>query len=103
MADEGMTVEQKGFKILPPPPGLCQVCACAHSENLPHNASSLFYQVQFQQLHQRASTWADAVAHCSEIVRKAWRRAANSMNAWTEPPEGVAPIAQAPTYSPPGA
>jgi hypothetical protein len=51
--------------LLPPKPGLCQECATDHAPDFPHNAESLYYQMQFKKKYNRWPTWADAIAHLS--------------------------------------
>lgn len=63
-------IENKQFKLLPPHPEKCQECATEHDPELPHNKMSLFYQVKFNLDHQRSATWIDAMAHCSEEIKK---------------------------------
>jgi hypothetical protein len=65
-------VEAKPFMVLPPAADRCQVCATKHEAHLPHNAQSLYYQMTFNMQHGRGPTWLDAMAHCSEELRKAW-------------------------------
>ena len=59
--------------ILPPKPGTCRECAVKHDPAYPHNRDSLYYQMRFQQRHRRFPTWADAMAHCDEAMKAAWR------------------------------
>jgi hypothetical protein len=61
--------------ILPPKPGTCPVCAVKHDPAWPHNRDSLYYQMRFQQQHGRFPNWADAIAHCSEEMKAAWKEA----------------------------
>lgn len=63
------------MSLLPPTPDRCQTCGSKHEEHEPHNAQSLYYQVAFQMENGRPATWLDAMAHCSEPMRDAWRRA----------------------------
>ena len=86
--------EVSSMKLLPPPEGHCRICAVKHEPHLPHNAQSLFYQMRFNMRYKRAGTWADALAHCSEQMQQLWITALRENNAYTEPPEGVAPIAE---------
>lgn len=58
--------------LLPPAADKCQTCATAHEPTLPHNAQSLYYQMQFQMKHKRWPTWIDAMAHCTSFIRKHW-------------------------------
>lgn len=60
------------MKILPPPPGKCQVCACEHPEDEPHNAQSFYYQYIFSCNNNRRATWSDAMLHCPEVVKLRW-------------------------------
>jgi hypothetical protein len=69
-------VEFKGkMMLLPPDKDVCQICAVKHDPTLPHNAQSLYYQTKFQMENGRAATWEDAMAHCTEEVKKVWREA----------------------------
>ena len=63
------------FIILPPMKGLCPKCAVAHDPARPHDRNSLYYQMRFRQKHGRFPTWADAMRHCDEKVKAAWRAA----------------------------
>jgi len=69
--EEGKTIKMSGMYLLPPKPGVCQVCATEHGERLPHNLQSLYYQYRFYAEHGRWPTWEDAMAHCNDEVRKA--------------------------------
>ena len=73
------------MQLLPPPPGVCPICAVDHDPTLPHNAQSLYYQYRFYGVRGRWPTWADAIAHCDEATRRLWRAELESRNAWTEP------------------
>jgi hypothetical protein len=57
------------------PKGTCPECAVAHDPSQPHNQHSLAYQYKFYDMHGRWPTWADAIAHCSEEVKKFWTEA----------------------------
>lgn len=59
--------------ILPPRPGACRVCAARHAEGRPHELGSLYYQVMFYRRNRRFPTWEDAMRHCSEEVKAAFR------------------------------
>lgn len=81
--------------LLPPPPGHCRICARKHPPADPHDAQSLFYGMRFKMRYGREGTWADAIAHCSEEMQKYWIAALTKAGAYTEPPPGVTPIAEA--------
>lgn len=80
-----VTVKPTTMHMLPAAPGKCPECAVDHPPEQPHNAQSLFYQMQFHGAHQRWPTWKDAVAHCSPDVAASWEAHLRSLNAWTEP------------------
>lgn len=80
------------WSIMPPPKDCCQICAVKHEPTEPHNAQSLFYQMAFNGIVHRSPTWADAMAHCEEPVRKAWETELRRRKAWTEPPAGEKPV-----------
>ncbi len=61
----------KRMLLMPPKPGVCQICATDHDESLPHNHQSLYYQYAFYAEHGRWPSWEDAMAHCSEDIKKA--------------------------------
>lgn len=82
------------MQLLPPSEDKCPVCAVEHEPTAPHNAQSLYYQMRFTGLHGRSATWADAVAHCDERTRDAWRVELVKRGAWSEPPPGVDVIAE---------
>ena len=52
--------------------GHCPECAVKHPPEAPHDVQSLYYQYSFKERHGRWPTWADALAHCDEAVRKQW-------------------------------
>jgi len=62
-----------GFSLLPAKPGTCEWCAVAHEKEMPHNAQSMFYQYRFYNKHGRFPNWNDALSHCSDEMKKAWR------------------------------
>lgn len=75
--------------VEPPGPNCCQVCGGGHQPDMPHNQQAMFYQQRFLSAHGRYPTWADAIAHCSESMRKAWTTALKEQDAWSEPAPGV--------------
>lgn len=60
------------WRLLPPPPDTCQVCATEHAPEKPHNQQSLYYQYAFYDEHGRWPTWADAMRHCPPRTRDLW-------------------------------
>jgi hypothetical protein len=60
------------MRLLPPPPDKCQLCACDHPANYPHNQQSLFWQYKFYEMNGRWPTWHDAMAHCEPGLRRDW-------------------------------
>ncbi len=72
---EKVPIEGGGFRMLPPPPGTCQWCAVDHEPEAPHNQQSLYYQMKFHAIHGRWPTWTDAMAHCSDELKRLWRKA----------------------------
>jgi len=58
------------IKIRPPGPRACRICAAIHDPALPHDRDSLYYQNQFRKRHKRFPTWVDAMAHCTDDVKK---------------------------------
>lgn len=86
--------------LLPPPEGTCPICATEHEPTYPHNARSLYYLYRFYGARGRWPTWADAAAHCSADMVEMWKNAMQRKGVdWTEPPEGVEPIADPPGES----
>lgn len=85
------------MQLLPPKPGTCPICAVEHPDDAPHNQQSLYYQYRFYARRSRWPTWADAIAHCTEGVRRAWEDQLREHNAWSEP-DGE-PIADPPGES----
>ena len=61
------------IRVAAPSPGKCPVCATEHDPKEPHDRRSLYYQSRFRRSHKRFPTWADAMAHCSELTKAAWR------------------------------
>jgi hypothetical protein len=61
--------------LLPPPPGTCRECAVDHDPRLPHDQTSLYWQYSFyHKSNGRWPTWDDAMVHCTEDVKVAWRQ-----------------------------
>lgn len=70
-----MNVKEFGIKdmeILPPAPGNCPECATKHAPEMPHNRSSLYYQMKFYQKNGRFPTWQDAMSHCTDEIKALW-------------------------------
>jgi hypothetical protein len=65
-------VEGGGLRMLPGPPGTCEMCHVAHEPGQPHNQQSLPYQMKFHALHGHWPTWTDALSHCTEEVKRLW-------------------------------
>jgi hypothetical protein len=59
--------------LLPPAKDKCQVCATDHDSKDPHNAQSLFYQMKFKMENGREASWLDAMSHCDQKIKDAWR------------------------------
>jgi len=74
----------KGFILLPPGPDVCQECAMKHAPDRPHNKLSLYYQYSFYADHGRWPEWQDALAHCSEEIKKAWIKELKKRGVWKE-------------------
>ena len=71
----GYLHERHGIILLKnTPPGTCPECATAHSPEQPHNCRSLCYQYKFYDTHGRWPTWADAMEHCPEEVKRHWQK-----------------------------
>lgn len=85
-----------GMSLLPAASGTCAVCATEHLPDQAHNLHSLFYGVRFVGTYGRDPTWADAVAHLPPVIQRMWKKAVERTDgvSWTEPPEGVEPIAE---------
>ena len=75
MAKQKIKVVEVPFSkaiILPPKEGKCQTCAQEHAPELPHNAQSMYYQYSFYQKNNKWPTWIDAMAHCTDDMKKVW-------------------------------
>jgi hypothetical protein len=86
------THKPMAWNVLPPAADKCQVCAVKHAPSEPHDAQSLYYQMTFNGMIGRAPTWADAIAHCDDGVKRAWGAELRKMGAWSEPQNGEAPV-----------
>lgn len=62
--------KSSGLCLLPCKKGVCQECAVDHPSDQPHNAESLYYQYKFYAQHKRWPTWEDAMAHCTDEIKK---------------------------------
>lgn len=60
------------FRLIPPTPGACPLCAYKHSPNEPHFPGSTYYIMRFFQRHGRRPTWKDAMAHCPKETKEQW-------------------------------
>lgn len=61
------------IKICALTPGRCKVCATAHRPEEPHDRDSLYYQNRFYKKYKRFPTWEDAMSHCTEERKAAFR------------------------------
>lgn len=68
-----ITETKNAWTVLPPPAGTCPECGVDHPFDEPHSRQSLTYQYQFYGKNGRWPTWTDAMSHCSEPARMAWR------------------------------
>jgi len=82
--------ELRHLTLAPPPLDRCQICAAKHELAEPHDPTTLYAQTLHTHLLGRAPTWADALAHCAEPVRTAWRAQLKERGQWTQPPKGEA-------------
>lgn len=92
-ADGNETHKPMAWTMMPPPPDCCQICARKHDPREPHDAQTTYYKVTFNGMVGRAPTWADAMAHCDEPIRRAWKAGLERSGNWTEPPDGEQPVA----------
>lgn len=91
-------MDPQPFKMLPPGPDVCPICAVAHPPDVPHDRETLYYQMRFNAAHGRWPTWADAIAHCTRKIQDLWKEELTLLGAWSEPAEG-GPIADPPHES----
>lgn len=87
------THEPVVWKVIPPPADKCQICAGTHEPHEPHNAQSMYYQMIFQNMVGRSPTWADAMAHCDDGMKRQWTALLKDAGHWSEPPDGEKPVA----------
>lgn len=82
--------------MMPSKAGTCIQCATDHPDNYPHNFQSITYQMRFRLKHDRDATHADTIAHLEEPLRSAWKEQLQKHPkiTWSDPPEGVEPIAE---------
>lgn len=64
-----------GWMLAKPAPGKCPECAVDHAPEQPHDQQSMAYQYDFYGKNGRWPTWTDAMAHCSDDVKKLWTAA----------------------------
>lgn len=53
----------------------CPECHSQHDPELPHDALRAAYRLKFHEKHKRFPTWTDAMAHCSDEMKAAWKKA----------------------------
>lgn len=58
------------IRILPPLRGHCPACGAVHEAEQPHEPSSMLYLMRFFYRTHRLPTWWDAMAHCSDALRR---------------------------------
>lgn len=63
-------MEIRKLSLMPVNSSKCQCCAVDHKPEQPHNAQSLYYGFWHQEKYGRSPTWADAMAHCPEGIKK---------------------------------
>lgn len=64
--------EAKPFRLLPPAPGTCPICAVKHSPEDAHNRDSLYWQFSRAQEGLPPATWSEAIAHCDPRTQRLW-------------------------------
>lgn len=75
------------FNIMPPlNPNVCQTCNHQHHPHEPHNQQTLHYQYVFYGEHGRWPTWEDAMEHCSDEIKAAWKQALEAKGVWSAKP-----------------
>ena len=62
-----------GLMLLPPSKDKCQLCATKHEKHYPHNQQSMYYHMIFKNKYGRYPTWDDAMKHCSNEMKTAWK------------------------------
>jgi hypothetical protein len=73
MSDPNVThVPVSAWKVIPPPPDACQVCAARHAPEEPHNPDSVYWQTVRNIAGEPMPTWADALEHVEDPLRQAW-------------------------------
>lgn len=77
-----MKTKAKNMTLLPCEKDACQECAVKHHPDDAHNKQSLYYQYKFYGIHGRFPTWADAIAHCSDNIKKRWKEELKKVGAW---------------------
>ncbi|WP_024517107.1 hypothetical protein [Bradyrhizobium sp. Tv2a-2] len=91
-ADGRATIKPMSWKLVPPPKDHCLVCARKHPPEDPHDVQQIYYQTCFQAMVGRPATWADAMAHCSDKIKRVWTEVLHKTGHWSEPPNGEAPV-----------
>lgn len=77
------------IRVVPPSPGSCPICATIHDPDKPHDRDSLYYQNRFCRRHKRFPTWEDAMAHCSDSVKRDFKKQLARRGIIIEEKEGV--------------
>lgn len=62
------------WQILPPASG-CSECGRDHADWMPHDRQQMVYQYAFYAKENRWPTWHDAMAHCTDDVKRDWIKA----------------------------
>jgi hypothetical protein len=85
------------IQTLPPSPeGVCPCCGVPHADDLPHVATSAYYQTRFLALHGRSPTWLDAVSHLSPLDQAVAEATIRQLGQWSRPETGQLAIADPP-------
>lgn len=65
-------VPMSAWRLVPPAPDACQICAARHAPEQPHNPESLYWATKRALAGEPRPTWRDALAHVDEPLRRSW-------------------------------
>jgi hypothetical protein len=75
------------LKLAPVQEGHCPQCDTVHDTWDAHDQTSSYYQLWFFDAYGRLPTWTDAMAHCSEEIRRFWTALLQGQGLWSETPQ----------------
>lgn len=65
-------IVEKNVKLVPPRKDRCQECAVKHEPEMPHDATSLYWQTK-RGIEKKDPSWKAAMEHCDDKMKQVWK------------------------------